>query len=160
LLTIGLLLSFALAAYAQEQTPLILDVSTVVAGAQRIETMYVYAVGKWSDANAEVSVNSTQIHCYKTFGFCEVASADTLGVAGGIYVNLDSFDVLRWDGKELIAVDSSPICVVNTLRMDFSAMKVTMSSTSKGATKDHYCKDIERLPTVFLGGMKDAIKQK
>jgi hypothetical protein len=44
--------------------------------------------------------------------------------------------------------------------MDFSAMKVTMSSTSKGATKDHYCKDIERLPTVFLGGMKDAIKQK
>ena len=57
------------------QKPLIFDVSTVVVGSQRLETLYGFAEGKWSNAGPDVGINSTEIHCYKRFGFCEVASA-------------------------------------------------------------------------------------
>jgi hypothetical protein len=70
------------------------------------------------------------------------------------YVQLNGFDILRWDAQELIAVDSSPICVVNTLRFDFKSRTVTASSTLKGdnaAAKDPFCKDVNT-STAFLGG--------
>ena len=96
------------------QHPLTFDVSTVVVGSQRLETLWAYASGKWSDAGDHVQINSTEILCYQRFGVCEVANASTsVGLAS---VNLTSFDMLRWVMSELIAVDSSPICVVNTLR--------------------------------------------
>lgn len=136
---------------------MILEESTVVAGAQRTPTRFVYAMGKWSDATDAALSNATQIHCYQAFGFCEVASADEVG--GRAYVTLDTFDILRWDGNELIAVDSSPICVANTLRMDFRAKSISLSSTSKGVTKDPMCKDAEKTPTAFLGGATDEIKK-
>jgi hypothetical protein len=134
------------------QHPLIYDVSTVVVGPEKLETLYALASGKWSDAGAHVQINSTEIHCYQRFGFCEVASASTsVGMAS---VSLDSFDILRWDKSELIAVDSSPICMVNTLRFDFAAKKVSISSTSKGETQDPYCKLITpaMMVTAFLTG--------
>ena len=110
------------------QRPLAFDVSTVVVGPQKLETSWAYASGKWSDSGPDVGVNSTEIHCYKRFGFCEVASASASAKLAE--VNLTSFDILRWDATEIIAVDSSPICVVNTLRFDFAAKKVTIGSTS------------------------------
>jgi hypothetical protein len=107
------------------QKPSIFDVSTVVVGSQRLETLYTYAAGKWSDAGPDVGMISTEIHCYKRFGFCEVANASTSPLTRGLAsVSLTSFDILRWDASEMIAVDSSPICVVNTLRFDFVAKKV------------------------------------
>ncbi len=133
--TYALLLLGALPCAAQK--PLIFDVSTVVVGSQRLETLYAFAVGRWSDAGADVGIDSTEIHCYKRFGFCEVANAaKNLNLAS---VSLSSLDILRWDASELIAVDSSPICVVNTLRFDFAAKKVSLSSTSKGETSDKFC---------------------
>ena len=142
------------------QHPLILDVSTVVAGSDRLETQYAIATGKWSDAGSNVGLNSTEIRCYKRFGFCEVASASTsFGLAS---VSLTSFDVLRWDTSEMIAVDSSPTCVVNTLRFDFVAKKVSISSTSKGETRDKFCKDLtpSMLATAFLTGTSAENGQK
>jgi hypothetical protein len=151
----AVLLSAALV-HAQDQTPVILSVSQVVAGAQRTETLYAYAVGKWSDADDHVAAWSTEIHCYKSFGFCEEADAMySFGQAGA---TLNSFDILRWDNRELIAVDSSPICVVNTLRFDFAAKKVTTTMSLKGETKDPFCKDM-KATTAFLGGGKDQIKK-
>src|SRR5690349_4309954 len=93
LITLALLLTFVSAASAQGQKPMVLDESTVVAGTQRTPTQYVYAMGKWSDATDAALSNSTEIHCYQAFGFCEVASADSVG--GGVYVKLDTFDILR-----------------------------------------------------------------
>ena len=142
------------------QHPLILDVSTVVAGSERLETLYAYAAGKWSDAGVQVGMSSTEIHCYKRFGFCEVADASTsFGLAS---VNLTSYDILRWDTKELIAIDSSPTCVVNTLRFDFAAKKVSISSTSKGETRDEFCKDLtsSMTATAFLTGAMGETGQK
>jgi hypothetical protein len=54
----------------------------------------------------------------------------------------------------MIAVDSSPICLVNTLRFDFAAKKVSLSSTSKGETRDKFCKDLtpSDTATAFLTG--------
>jgi hypothetical protein len=160
IITSALTLMLVLAAVpAIGQEPEILDVSDVVAGAQRLETRYAYAVGKWSDAGKDVGTNSTQIHCYKRFGFCEVASAYSMGSQA--WVNMDSFDILRWDDKEMLAVDSSPICLVNNLRIDFVTKKVSLSSTSKGETKDKLCDVVvtDSSKTAFLTGLKDELKR-
>lgn len=53
---------------------------------------------------------------------------------------MNSSDILRWDTREVIAVDSSPICVVNTLRFDLIAKNITLTMALKGQTKDSYCK--------------------
>jgi hypothetical protein len=148
-----LLSSFA---FTQDQTPVIFDVSEVVAGAQRTETLYANAVGKWSDADDHLAVGSTEIHCYQRFGFCEEGDATYLGGQAGVTVT--SLDILRWDNRELIAVDSTPICVVNTLRFDFAAKKVSISMALKGETKDAFCKTI-KASTAFLGGVDDEIKK-
>lgn len=147
----------ALAIPAAAQKPSIFDVSEVVVGAQRIPTLQFYAVGKWSDAGDHVGALSTQIQCYKALGFCDVASAMWNGEAS---VNLTSFDILRWDSQELIAVDSSPTCVMNTLRADLIAKRVTLSSTDKGVTNDKWCKEFSAkdFTTAVLWGEEDVIK--
>ena len=58
--------------------PEIFDISDVTVGAQKLDTSFLYAVGKWSDATIRAGAMSTEIHCYKRFGFCEVASADSI----------------------------------------------------------------------------------
>ena len=109
----------------------------------------------------DVRINSTDIHCYKRFGFCEVASAlSSLRLAS---VSLSSFDILRWDTSEMIAVDSSPICLVNTLRFDFAAKKVSISSTSKDEARDKICTDLAAAVTgdsVSESGGKGETEQK
>jgi hypothetical protein len=73
-------------------------------------------------------------------------------------VNLTTYDILRWDSRELIAIDSSPDCVVNTLRLDFVKHKITMGSTltgAKGMTLPNgkgFCEGLD-LKTAFLGGV-------
>jgi len=142
------------------QQPLIFDVSTVVVGSQRLETLYAFASGKWSDAGPDVGIDSTDIHCYKRFGFCEVASASNSFKLAS--VSLSSFDILRWDASEMIAVDSSAICVVNTLRFDFAAKKVSISSASKGETRDKLCTGLtpSMMATAFLTGAIGETEQK
>ena len=134
------------------QQPLIFVVSTVVVGSQRLETLWAFAEGKWSDAGPDLGKNSTDIHCYKRFGFCEVASASSSFKLASVSVN--SFDILRWDVNEMIAVDSSPICFVNTLRFDFVDKKVSISSASKGETRDKFCSNLapSMTATAFLTG--------
>src|ERR1039458_10229751 len=73
LLTLILLLGIPCMA----QHPLTLDVSTVVVGSERLETLYAFAMGKWSDAGNHVGLNSTEIHCYLRFGFCNFADASS-----------------------------------------------------------------------------------
>jgi hypothetical protein len=150
----GCVLIFA-ASLLTAQEPEILDVSVVVVGPQRVETLWAYAMGKWSDAGKDVGTNSTQIQCYKRFGICEVASAYSF--ARQAWVNLDTFDILRWDGREMISVDSSPACTVNTLRFDFVSKRVSISSASKGETKNGLCKEVisATAHTAFLIGIKD-----
>jgi hypothetical protein len=148
--------AFTLATPLTAQKPIIFDVSDVVVGAPRIKTLYLFAEGKWSDAGEHVGGTSTQIQCYKSLGFCDVANAhETFGEAN---VDLTSFDILRWDSKEIIAVDSSPICIVNTLRVDLVIKRITLSSSDKGATKDPFCKGSDKLPTAVLWGMEDVTR--
>ena len=147
---------FALAVPVAAQKPIIFDVSNVVMGAQKTPTLWLFAEGKWSDADEHIGPGSTQIQCYKSFGFCDVANAfETFGVAG---VSLTSFDILRWDSKEIIAVDSSPICIVNTLRADLNTKRITLSSSDKGVTTDPLCKGSDKLSTAVLWGMEDIEK--
>jgi hypothetical protein len=150
------LLPFALGVPAAAQKPIIFDVSDVVVGAQRIPTLYLFAEGKWSDSGEHIGAASTQIQCYKSLGFCDVANAfETFSEAN---VDLTAFDILRWDSKEIIAVDSTPICIANTLRVDLVTKRITLSSSDKGVTKDPFCKGSEKLSTAVLWGMDDVIK--
>jgi hypothetical protein len=153
-LIIGVVLCSALLV-GQEQSAEVFDVSNVVVGAKRIDTLYFLAQGKWSDADTP-AVLSTEIHCYKTFALCEEAHAHL--VAGQAIVALDEYDVIRWDTKELIAVDSDPPCVVRTLRADFDTNVVTKTIALKGGVKDHSC-DGFQASTAFLGGLKDEKKR-
>lgn len=146
----------AISVYAQDQTPEIFSVSQVVAGAHRTETLFAHVVGKWSDADEHLAVMSTEITCFERFGFCDEADANYLGGQAGAALN--SFDVLRCDKHEMIAVDSSPICVVYTLRFDLDAKKVTITTALKGETKDPYCKGM-KASTAFLGGTNDEVKK-
>jgi hypothetical protein len=143
------------------QTPEMFDVSDVVAGAQRIETRYFFSTGKWSDDPKDSGTTSVEIHCYKAFALCEVAHSYMLG--GQAWVALDEYDILRWDNDEMLAVDSSAICVVNNLRADFRAKKVSTSFTSKGVVGDEICKTVDADPknfkTAFLLGLKDQLNQ-
>ena len=141
------------------QKPMVFDVSNVVAGAQRIPTLYLLAAGKWSNAGDRVGALSTEIHCYKSLGFCEVAHVFTTGMSDGdANVALDSFDILRWDTHEMIAVDSSEICIVSTIRVDLVTKRITLSFSDKGVTKDPSCKGSDKLSTAVLWGLEDTTK--
>jgi hypothetical protein len=148
--------AFSLAIPVAAQKPVIFDVSEVVVGAQRIPTTYLFAVGKWSDAGDHVGGSSTSIQCYKALGFCDVANAHSFD--GEASVELVSFDILRWDSSEIIAVDSSAICVVNTLRVDLHTKRITLSSSDKGVTKDPFCKGSDKVPTAVLWGEEEVVK--
>jgi hypothetical protein len=148
--------ALALAIPIAAQKPSVFDVSEVVVGAQKTPTLNLYAVGKWSDAGEHVGALSTEIQCYKALGFCDVASAEWNGADA--IVDLTTFDILRWDSKEIIAADSSPICVVNTLRADLVTKRVTLSSSDKGVTTDPFCKGSDKLPTIVLLGANHLIK--
>lgn len=153
---LSVFVAFGLAAPVAAQKPIIFDVSDVVVGAQKIQTLYLYAEGKWSDAGEHIGAASTQIQCYKSLGFCDVADAfETFGEAN---VDLTSFDILRWDSKEIIAVDSSPICIVSTLRVDLVTKRITLSSSDKGLKKDPFCKGSDKLSTAVLWGLEDITK--
>jgi hypothetical protein len=150
------LVAFALGVPAAAQKPIIFDVSEIVDGAQKIQTLWLFAEGKWSDAGEHAGAASTQIQCYQSLGFCDVANAfETFGEAN---VDLTAYDILRWDSKEIIAVDSSPICIVNTLRADLVTKRITLSSSDKGVTKDPFCKGSDKLSTAVLWGLEDTTK--
>ena len=147
-------------AHAQKH-PEIFDVSDVVMGAQRLPTRYLYAAGAWSDASEMENALSVQIECYKRIDLCNVARAVVVQGPGSVGVALDGFDILRWDEREMIAVDSSAICVVNTIRADFMAKTITISSAKKGtklAEKDPFCKDVDQ-STAFLVNHEEVTKK-
>jgi hypothetical protein len=124
---------------AQEQHPQIFGEPTVVTmGAERIETLWTEASGKWSDTGKDIGTTASHVECYKKFRFCFQAEAYSLG--GQAWVNTTTLDILRWDAEELIAVDSTPICQVNQIRFDFKTKQVSATESPKGETKDPFCK--------------------
>jgi len=137
------------------QEPNVFDISNVVIGPQRIPTTWLFAEGKWSDAGDHVGPASTQIFCYKAFGFCDVASAMWDGTDA--YVSHTNFDILRWNDDEIISVDSSPLCDVYTLRTDVRKKIITLSTSDKGDAKDKACTSSETVPTAVLWGMKEIV---
>jgi len=140
---------------AQSQTPRRFDVRSVTVGAQRTETLWAHALGKWWSTGDELVSGSAEIMCYKRFGFCVEASAWCQGLPEAV---LSTFEILRWDASELIAVDSSPACVVNTLRFNFATKKVSVTSGLRDEANDLLCKGYKPM-TAFLGGAKDETRK-
>jgi len=140
---------FALTSKARAQTPYQFTVNDIVVGSRHIKTSYLDASGKWSFAGPDIGAQSTSIHCFERLGFCEAADAHS--VDGKASANLTTYDIVRWDSREMIATDASPTCVVNTLRVDFAAKKVSLSSISKG-DQDAACENFKLPTTAFLVG--------
>ena len=142
---------------AAAQSPEIFYVSDEVVGEQRLDTVYFFALGKWSNAVDAAEVNSTQIDCYKRFGFCSVSSASSMH--GKAFVSVDEYDILSWDSRELLAVDTSPICQTNNIHVDFAKRQVSVSPTSKHVTNDPLCQIADKhMATAFLLGILDMDK--
>jgi hypothetical protein len=140
---------FASTGFAQVHPEIFSVSDKIVIGAQRLHTRYLYAVGAWSDAGDMENYHSVQIECYKRIGFCNVARALVDWPVPGVGVMLDGFDILRWDEGEMIAVDNSPTCVVNTIRADFIAKTITISKAAKSTDK-LLCEGIDLSPAFLV----------
>jgi hypothetical protein len=138
-----------LTSIATAQTPYKFTVAEVAVGSRHIKMLYLYASGKWSVAGPDIAATSTYIHCYEKLWICE--DADAYSVGGKASASLTTYDIVHWDNREMIAVDSSPACVVNMLRVDFAAKKVSLSSNAKD-TQDKACENLTLPPTAFLIG--------
>lgn len=146
----GLLITvIACTSMATAQTPYQFTVTEMAVGSRHIKTLCLYASGKWSFAGPDTATKSTYLHCYEKFGICEGADAYSLG--GKAVASLTTYDIVRWDGREMIAEDSSPECVVNMLRVDFAANKVSLTSNAKGVS-DKVCENLTLPPTALLIG--------
>ena len=140
----------ALRPLATAQTPDQFSVTETTVGSRHIKTLYLYAAGKWSYDFAPISgPATTYIHCYEKLGICE--DADAYSSAGKTSASLTTYDIVRWDSREMIAVDSSSACAANMLRVDFAAKKVSLSSNAKG-TPDKACENLKLPPAAFLVG--------
>jgi hypothetical protein len=152
----------ALAIPVAAQTPTIFDVSNVVVGANKIPTLYLFAEGKWSDAGENDGAASTQIFCYKSLGFCEVANAHWSEVGSGANVSLTTFEIKRWDSNEIIAMEESPTCisygVVTTLSADLKNKRITLSYSDNGVKKIAFCMASGKHSTAVLWGFEDTVK--
>jgi hypothetical protein len=145
-----------------QKHPEIFDVSDVVLGTHKLDTTYLYAAGAWSDADEIKNALSVHIECFKRIDYCSVAEPVVVGKGpGSVGVSVDGFDILRWDDREMIAADNTPICVVNTIRADFIAKTVTISSGKKAtklADEDPVCKHVD-LSTAVLVNHEEVTKK-
>jgi hypothetical protein len=96
-------------------------------GPQKIETAYLHAIGTWSDDTAPVGFSSTEIDCFSSSSICEAATAV---VAVGVQVQM--FEVLRWNTREIIAEEPRGYCGADILRIDLVKKTVTVSPIAKG----------------------------
>jgi len=143
-----LIVAITLSPIATTQTPDPFTVTEVVVGSRHIKTLYLYAAGQWSyDVASTSGPATTYIHCYEKLGICE--DAEAYSSAGKTSASLTTYDIVRWDSREMIAVDSSSVCAANMLRVDFAAKKVSLSSNAKG-TQDKACENLKLPPTAFL----------
>ena len=86
---------------ALAQKPTVFNVADVVVGTPKMETRYLLAIGKWSDTDDDVGPYSVEIHCYKRFGFCNVANANML-MTGRANLSVTDFEILRWNSRSLL----------------------------------------------------------
>jgi hypothetical protein len=98
---------------------------------------YVSASGKWKStsgiAGDEVAfAHAVEIQCRLDIRECYEAIAQI--VAGKPQVILQNYSVIQWDKNGIIAEDSSSICMINRLLINFQEQGVmAVDSPKKGA---------------------------
>jgi hypothetical protein len=128
------------------QTPAAFDVSSTVVGTHRTPTPYFHAIGKWSDAGEHVGQLSTEVQCYEALGFCEVA--DARWSSNSAFVTLRTFDIHSWNSAEIIAIDRSALCEMDTIRAELTKKRVIISSVDT-------CKVTHKITdATLIGGMQ------
>jgi hypothetical protein len=149
------------------QSPLSFDVANVMVGSKGIATTTLNAVGRWSPDEESMGSSflgpmSAEVRCFKTFGFCErIGAIVTSGSSSATVLVVQDFDVVRWDDKEILAVDDTAPCVTNTLRVNFGAKTVEQSRALKTSVKDRSCRKFSHIDewTTFLVGIDGGKKR-
>jgi hypothetical protein len=121
--------------------PEIFWVDKVTVGTNRILTLAFSATGKWwpdtdsidPKASAQTGPLSAEIRCFKDFAFCERVGAVVAVGPPMTVVVVEDFDILRWNDKEIIAVDNEETCDVLTLRVEIPTKRVSLDRVPKGS---------------------------
>jgi hypothetical protein len=88
------------------------------------------AVGKWTspnDATDKPFPAEVQIDCFDSS--CIVATAEYY--MGHPHVSIQYLQVLKWDKNGIVAVDSSPTCMTNTILINFADRSISLSASLK-----------------------------
>ena len=95
-----------------------------------------YSVGKWEMANNEKMAfpTETEIDCDPNGKFCVEATADYS--FGKPHVNVEFFQVVKWDRNGIIATSSNSICMVRTLVVSFPEKSITGTRSLQKMTDD------------------------
>jgi hypothetical protein len=95
-----------------------------------------YSVGRWALADNEKMAfeSETEIDCDPQRKFCVESTAELS--YGAPHVNVEWFEVEKWDDNGIIATSSTSLCMVRTMVISFGAKSITASSAQKTMPKD------------------------
>jgi len=99
---------------------------------------FMSASGKWKSvsgiaADEMAYKHEVEIQCRFDIKECYVATAQIVDDTPNVI--LDNYSVIKWDKNGIIAEDSSPICVVNRLLINFQEQGVMAVDTPKKGAK-------------------------
>jgi hypothetical protein len=101
-----------------------------------------YSVGKWEMANNEKMAfpSETEIDCDPSGKFCVEARAEYS--LGKPHVNVEFFQVVKWDRNGIVATSSNSLCMVRTLVISFPDQSITGTRSLQEMTdkKKEACK--------------------
>jgi peptidoglycan hydrolase-like protein with peptidoglycan-binding domain len=103
---------------------------------------YVFAEGTWVIENDKQAfpLQATSIHCNRQWNHCIDATAEVM-MGNQLFVDIDYYEVERWDEHEIVTKPKENLCTRYTLRLSRSQKTVTglriTTTTGKG------CESIE-----------------
>ena len=102
------------------------------------------ATGNWIPANPKdepAFASETEIDCFKQSMSCVEGTAEFY--MGHPHITLEYLQVLKWDNDEIIATDSTGICMTVTIHVTFAEKRI---SSLKGQLKTGHAGSLQNRP--------------
>jgi hypothetical protein len=114
-------------------------VCATLAQPQRSNTIYFNydkgsftATGNWIPANPKdkpAFVSETEIDCFKQNMSCVEGTAELF--MGHPHITLEYLQILKWDNDEILATDSTGICMTVTMQITFAEKRISSTHAMK-----------------------------
>jgi len=141
-LVVWVLLLFAAGRTVEKEVPFVLPSRSVVTGMW--DKGYVSAMGTWVIDNAKSAApfQTSTISCWRSEDVCREARAQ---LVNGNYldVDLDVYEIEKWDAHTIIYTTDSPTCVHYTYTIDRASEAVSGVRVVK-TPDDPRCVDLDR----------------